>query len=142
MPRPYTLNIFSLRVLPNTELLNQFEASNTGYMSINEKSYTLVKPTFANILIYLIDIYKLPKMIFEFLLKYAQPFGEKQREFPITLVVIRAVYMAKRGWRHMGFLDFSNFPGFIGKIGFLFWKLGVIKRSHQNVLAKSNACLS
>jgi anaerobic magnesium-protoporphyrin IX monomethyl ester cyclase len=142
MPRPYTLNIFSLRVLPSTELLNQFEETNTTYMSINEKSYTLVKPTFANILMYLIDIYKIPKGAFEFLLKYVQPFGAKQREFPITLVLIRSIYMAKRGWRHMGFLDFSNFPGFIGKLGFVFWKMGVIKRSHQNVLAKSNACLN
>jgi anaerobic magnesium-protoporphyrin IX monomethyl ester cyclase len=142
MPRPYTLNIFSLRVLPNTELLNQFEVSNTSYMSINDKSYTLVRPTFANILIYLIDIYKMPNGIFEFLLKYVQPFGEKQREFPIVLVIVRSIYMAKRGWRHMGFLDFSNFPGLIGKLGFMFWKMGWIKRSHKNILAKSNALLS
>lgn len=142
MPRPFTLNIFSLRVMPNTELFNQFKEIDVHCLTITEKSYTLVKPSFANILVYMIDIFKPPGKVFEFLLKFVKPHGEKQREFSVLLFIVRSFYMFKRGLNHIKFLEFSYFPGFMGKIGYWLWRQGGIRCWHRRVLAKSNAGLS
>lgn len=142
MPRPFTLNIFSLRVMPNTELENQLKEINLDHMTINDKSYTLVKPSIANILIYVIDIIKPPRKIFEYLLKFAKPYSEQQRKFPITLSIIKSIYMIKRGWHHIRFFEFSYFPGFIGDIGYYLWKFNILSAWHQHVLRKNNAQLN
>ncbi|MCK5214362.1 MAG: B12-binding domain-containing radical SAM protein [Candidatus Omnitrophica bacterium] len=139
MPRPFSLNIFSLRVMPNTELENQLKDINVSHPSITEKNYTLVKPTFANILIFLIDIVKPPQKMFDFFLKFAKPYGEEQREFPIILFLVRALYMVKRGMYHLRYLEFSYFPGRIGQVGYFLQKKGLIQRWHQKVLKKSNS---
>jgi radical SAM superfamily enzyme YgiQ (UPF0313 family) len=138
MPRPYDLNIFSLRVMPNTELEEKFKELNITHQGINDKNYTLVKPSLANILIFIIDIVKPPRAVFESLLKRVKPYGEKQREFPCLLFIVRSIYLFKRGFNHLRFLEFSYFPGFMGKFGYLLVRMGVIKYWHKKVLHKSN----
>lgn len=136
MPRPYNLNIFSLRLMPNTELANRLKEMNISHPTITEKSYTAVKPSLANILMFAIDIFKPPKRALEYLLRYAKPYQEKQREFPALLFIVRTTYLFKRGFYHLKFLEFSYFPGFIGKIGYFLWKLGILKLHHQKLLKK------
>ncbi|MBT3793183.1 MAG: B12-binding domain-containing radical SAM protein [Rhodospirillales bacterium] len=134
MPRPFTLNIFSLRLMPNTELANQLKALDITHPTIEELSYTLVKPSFANILVYAIDIVRPPRKFFEFLLKYVKPYSEPQGEYPTALFLIRTLYMVKRGLNHLRFLDFSYFPGFMGAIGYWFAKAGILRFWHLHVL--------
>ena len=139
MPRPYNLNVFSLRIMPNTELEKQLKEMNISHPGINDKNYTLVKPSLANILIFTIDILKPPRAIFEYLLKFAKPYGEKQPEFPGILFIVRSIYLLKRGFNHLRFLEFSYFPGMMGKFGYLLVKIGVIRSWHRRVLKKAVA---
>lgn len=136
MPRPYNLNIFSLRLMPNTELANRFEEMDITHPTISEKNYVEVKPSLANILMFALDIVKPPEKLFEYLLRYAQPYREKQREFPLLLFVVRTVYLLKRGLYHLKFLEFSYFPGIIGKGGYLLWKWGILAYHHRKLLEK------
>ncbi|MBF0503758.1 MAG: radical SAM protein [Candidatus Omnitrophica bacterium] len=141
MPRPFTLNIFSLRVMPNTELERNFKQMNISHPAINDKNYTLVKPSLANIAVFIMDIFKPPRAIFDFFLKHAKPYGEKQHEFPGILFIVRSIYLFKRGFNHLRFLEFSYFPGLMGQFGYLLVKWGVIKCWHKWMLQKSNASI-
>lgn len=142
MPRPYDLNIFSLRVLPNTELAGRLQAMNIRHPTITEKSYTEVKPTAANILMFGINILKPSEKTFQYLLKFAKPYGENQREFPMLLFIVRTIYLLKRGLHHLKFLEFSYFPGFVGNAGYLLWKTGTLRRHHQKLLRRYRQRLS
>lgn len=136
MPRPYNLNIFSLRLMPNTELASRLTEMKITHPTISEKNYVEVKPSLANILMFVLDIFKPPRKIFEYLLRYAQPYPEKQPEFPMLLFIVRALYLFKRGLYHLKFLEFSYFPGIIGKGGYLLWKSGILAYHHKYVLEK------
>lgn len=142
MPRPYSLNIFSLRLMPNTELANRLKEMNIDHPTITEKNYGEVKPSLANILIFTLDIVKLPKNIFEYLLKYAKPYKEPQREFPLLLFMVRALYLFKRGLYHLKYLEFSYFPGVIGKCGYILWKYGILAYHHKRLLEKYRSSVS
>ena len=138
MPRPYNLNIFSLRTMPNTELVHQLEALDITIPTIEEKNYTLVTPTVANIMFFLIDIVRPPQKFFNYMLKYIQPYNKEQNLYPITLFLVRSVYMLKRGFNHLRFLEFSYFPGIMGEIGYYLAKMGILRFWHNHVLNLSS----
>ena len=134
MARPYNLNIFSLRLMPNTELVHQLEALDISLPTIEEKNYTLVTPTIANIMFFLIDIVRPPRKFFKYMLKYVKPYSEPQTHYPIMLFLVRSLYLVKRGFNHLRFLEFSYFPGIMGEIGYRLAKLGVLRFWHKHVL--------
>jgi hypothetical protein len=122
--------------MPNTELANRLKEMNLSHPMITESCYTAVKASLANILMYAIDVFKLPERVFEYLLRYAKPFREEQREFPVILFLVRALSLFKHGFNHLRFLEFSYFPGFMGKIGYFLWKLKIIELNHHRLLKK------
>lgn len=136
MPRPFNLNIFSLRLMPNTELAVRLKEMDIHHPTITEKSYTEVKPSVANILMFALDIVKPPERIFEYFLKQAKPYCEPQKEYPVVLMLVRTVYLIKRGFHHIRFLDFSYFPGMVGKIGYFLQRTGILRRHHQWLLRR------
>jgi anaerobic magnesium-protoporphyrin IX monomethyl ester cyclase len=123
IPRPFTINYHSLRVMANTHLHRQFEE--IGALP-DEKDMACMShaPNLANILAYLPTIFKPPSWMFNFLLRYAKPFKQKQNHYPLILMFVRFLYFCKRGFHHLRFMDFSLLDG---RIGWLFWRLGVIK---------------
>jgi len=126
MPRPFTLSVFSLRLIPGTELEKQIkEALERGELEMEgiDKNYHSVAPTWANALLYLAAAVRLPDWLFERLLKKALPSHAEQRRVPGILFVCRAILFIKRGLSHLRFMDFSVLPG---RAGYFFWKLGVI----------------
>ena len=139
MPRPFALNFFSLRVLPNTELGKQLEELNVTHPTIEERNYTQLYPTVANILLFWIDIAKPPRNLFEYFLRYVKPYNEPQREFPRILFLIRSIQLIKRGVNHLRYMDFSYFPGMMGQIGYWLGRLGVLRVSHQRLLNSAKA---
>ena len=129
MPRPFTLQIFSLRVIKNSTLEKQFLERKISAEDI-ASNYTHHAPTLANLLVYLLAICKPPLTVFEYLIKFAKPYHQDQPQFPILLLFFRFALMFTRTIDHIRFMDFSIIPG---KIGFYFWKLGIIKFRHKKV---------
>jgi radical SAM superfamily enzyme YgiQ (UPF0313 family) len=117
MPRPFTLSVFSLRLIPGTELEKQIkEALEKGELEMEgiDKNYHTVAPTMANALLFLAAAVRLPNPVFEYLLKFAKPSHAEQRRVPGILFVCRAILFIKRGLSHLRFMDFSVLPGRAG----------------------------
>jgi radical SAM superfamily enzyme YgiQ (UPF0313 family) len=132
MPRPFTLNIFALRVIPNTKLADDLEKANFNIPDIRT-NYLHTTPTLANTMVHLLTFFKPPRWIFEKTLKGAKPFTEKQRMYPISHFLFRLLFLSKRAFDHLRYMDFSVLPG---KIGFLFWKIGLIQFWYKYILKK------
>jgi hypothetical protein len=123
MPRPFTLNIYSLRVIKNSVLEKQLLERKLTAEDI-AANYTHHAPTIANLLVYLLAICKPPHLIFKYLIKFAKPYHQNQPHFRLLLMVFRFFWLLKRTIGHVRFMDFSVIPG---KIGWYFWKLGIIQ---------------
>ena len=121
--RPFNLNIFALRAIPNTELANDLMQRGVDIKDI-KISYLIAVPTFANCMVYLLTVFRPPKRIFNYLLQHAKPFTEEQTLFPMVFFFSRALWMLKRAYYHVKFLDFSVFPG---RVGWLFYHSGISK---------------
>ncbi len=123
MPRPFRLNLFSLRVMPNTDMAKQFEELNVRPEDIAEGYYQLA-PTLANGLLYVLGTFRPPRAVFEWWIKKAQPYHVEQREYGPLNQLLRAMYFFRVGIDQLRNMDFTHLPG---KVGFVLYKLGVIK---------------
>lgn len=106
MPRPFILNIFSLRHIPNTELGRQLAEMGTEAEGI-ENCYFRLKPTYANAVMYLVALVKIPKPLLNVLLRYTRPYRESAQVFRPLIVLLQFLYAAKRAWYHFKWRDFS-----------------------------------
>ena len=61
MPRPYTLNIYALRIIPNTTMARDLEAIGVKIPSINKNYYSEYYRTMGNCLIFAFTFWKIPK---------------------------------------------------------------------------------
>jgi len=96
-------------------------------------NYLVTAPTLANVLLYLLVIVKLPRGIFQRLLRHAKPASEPQRTYPVLLFVTRTLYYLKRAYNHLTSLDFSVLQG---SWGYRLWKLGILGAHHRKQLRK------
>jgi len=127
MPRPFALNIFSLRYIPNTELGRELAALDIEVEGI-DKNYSSVKPTFANLVMYLVALVKIPRPMFEFLLKYTKPYRESPHRYQFPITVLRLLYLMKRAYYHLKWFDFSLV---FGRVGWLLKRSGLLKGAYQ-----------
>ena len=123
MPRPYTLNVYALRVIPNTIMAKQIEERGLKVPPIDKNYYVDYRRTLGNILVFALTIWKIPRWLYRILRKRVYPVQDKQPSYPILFWIVRMIYLAKRAFNHLRFMDFSLLPG---KIGHIFWKLGII----------------
>ena len=123
MPRPYTLNVYALRVIPNTIMAKQIEDRGLKVPPIDKNYYVDYRRTLGNILVFALTIWKIPRWLYKILRKRVYPVQDKQPSYPILFWIVRMIYLAKRAFNHLRFMDFSLLPG---KIGHILWKLGVI----------------
>lgn len=130
LPRPFSLNIFALKIIPNTELAKAFTKLNISGKDISD-GLTVIEPTLPNAMVHMIVLFKLPKRLFEFLLQYVKPYTEEQPKYPFLFNLLRILHLFKRGIGHLRYMDFSVFPG---EVGWVFWKLGIIKFWNRKVL--------
>ena len=100
-------------------------------MSEITSNYLSNAPTFANALVYLLAVVRPPRRLFEYLLKFVKPFSEKQTLYPTFFFICRLLWLIKRGLGHILYMDFSIVPG---RMGWVFWKLGIIKFWNKVVL--------
>ncbi|MFA5932985.1 MAG: radical SAM protein [Microgenomates group bacterium] len=125
LERPYTLTIFSLRIFPKTKLFDYFKKHPEIDIQALQSSYLETGKTLDNILLYSLAIFKPPKFIFFFLLKYVKGYEEKQKNYPTLYWAIKTLYLISRAIAHLERLDFSTITG---PWGYYLWKLGIRHR--------------
>tara|TARA_B100000959_G_scaffold269363_1_gene315046 strand:+ start:6277 stop:7854 length:1578 start_codon:yes stop_codon:yes gene_type:complete len=121
---PFTINPHALNVYPNTVMEAQFEELGLNPKDVTASNFSHFAPTFSNILLYALTLFKPPRRLFDYMLKYVKPLLEKQTKFPKLLILFRMLYFSKRVYHHVRFMDFSIIPG---RFWFLVWKLGLIE---------------
>ena len=130
--RPFTLNVFSLRVIPNTELERVMRERGVDIEEISS-NYANVPPRWANILLYLLVVWRPPRWLFDRMLRGVRSSAEEQTLYPVAGGLMRAVYMIKRGVDHLRHLDFSTIPGYTG---YWLWKVGLVEWWWRNVIPR------
>lgn len=122
MPRPFSLLIYSLKVIPNTELARAMEEEGIDIEEISA-SYMWIPPRAANLLLYLLAIMHPPRWLFDRLLRQVRASAEEQKEYPRLAMVLRTAFLSKRALQHLRFMDFSIIPG---RAGYYAWRLGLV----------------
>jgi radical SAM superfamily enzyme YgiQ (UPF0313 family) len=121
--RPFTLFIFSLRVIPNMELERMMKERGVDIEEISS-NYATIPARWANILLYLITLWRPPRWLWDRMLRRVEASGTPQKTYPLLGGVMRTLYLAKRVWSHLQFMDFSIVPGYTG---YVFWRLGIVR---------------
>lgn len=124
LERPYTLTIFSLRVFPKTKLWEYFVNNPIADTRNITSSYLDTRKTISNILLYLLAIFKPPKRLFLWLLKYVKGYQDNQDFHPILHLIVKVIYLTSRSIPHIIRLDFTTLNG---KTGYYLWKIGLVE---------------
>lgn len=131
--RPWTLNIYSLKIIPNTDLAAEFAKRGVDLATIS-KNYFNVPKRWGNVMMYLLVIWRPPRWLFERMLKRVEASATPQKMYPVTGFVLRAVSLVKRGFHHLRQMDFSTIPGYGG---FICWRLGLVGFWRRKLLARA-----
>lgn len=123
LPRPFSLNIFSLRIIPNTPLEKQMMEHGFNIEQISE-NYRTVRPTFANLLLQILMVCRPPRWLFDrWLMKVRAP-REEQRSYKILTHMIHIPWLIQQAVRH---LRQGEFTAITGHSGYLLWKVGALR---------------
>lgn len=122
LARPFTLNIFSLRIIPNTVLEKQMEENGIDLEQINA-NYMSLRPTLGNALLFLLTWYRPPRWLFDRLLKKVRAYGEEQPSYRIALTLARLPWLLTQALRHLRWGEFSVITGWTG---YALWKSGIL----------------
>jgi radical SAM superfamily enzyme YgiQ (UPF0313 family) len=122
MPRPYTLFIYSLKVIPNTDLERAMKERGAELDAI-DSGYFVIPPRVANLLLYVLCLFKPPRWLWKALLTRVRASDEPQPLYPRLGLVLRTLYLSRRVLSHARRMDFSITPGWAG---YAFWRMGVI----------------
>jgi radical SAM superfamily enzyme YgiQ (UPF0313 family) len=135
LARPFTLNVFSLRSIPNTVLEKRMAERG---ISLDEISANYVQnvPTLANCMVYLLAIGRVPRWLFEPLARRALPMTAPQPKYRRLLMLLRTLYLTVRGLSHMRFLDFSVITG---RTGYFLWRIGIIDFWNRRMVPRFKA---
>jgi radical SAM superfamily enzyme YgiQ (UPF0313 family) len=123
MDRPYTLFIYSLKVIPNTQLETLMKERGIDLDEINS-SYQSIPPRAANLTLYVLALCRPPRWVFDRMLKRVRASTEPQKLYPRLGTVLRAAYLTKRALSHLRVMDFSIIPGWSG---YVFWRAGIVR---------------
>ena len=127
MPRPYTLFIYSLKVIPNTELERLIKERGVEVDKI-DSSFFVIPPRVGNLLLYVLCLWKPPAWLWQLLLRRVRASTEPQPLYPRLGLVLRTLYLARRALAHFRRMDFSIFPGWTGYVA---WRLGLVGLWHR-----------
>ncbi len=122
MPRPYTLYIYSLKIIPNTGLEQAMKERGVDLDAISA-NYSVIPPKAANLLLYVLAVGRPPRKVFDWALKRVKSSATPQKEYPRLGMLLRSVYLGKRVVDHLRFMDFSIIPGWSG---YVVWRLGIV----------------
>ncbi len=123
MARPYTLFIYSLKIIPNTQLEQALKERGVDLDEINQ-SYLAIPPRAANLILYLLTMWRPPRWLFDRMLRHVEASSAPQKLYPKLGTVLRTAYLSKRALSHLRVMDFSILPGWGG---WVLWRLGIVK---------------
>jgi radical SAM superfamily enzyme YgiQ (UPF0313 family) len=132
MPRPYSLLIYSLKVIPNTELERAMKERGVELDKI-DSSYLVIPPRAANVLLYLLCVVKPPQWLWRRLLSRVRASSEPQKLYPRLGMILRLLYLVRRVIPHAKKLDFSITPGWVG---YWCWRLGLVGLWNRRINAR------
>jgi anaerobic magnesium-protoporphyrin IX monomethyl ester cyclase len=121
--RPFTLNIFSLKAIPNTRLEENLREQGVDIEEISD-NYVNIPPRWGNMVLYLLVVMRPPRWLFDWLLKRVRASSEEQPLYPFSALILRGFYLLKRAIDHLRHLDFTTIPGYPGYVA---WKIGLVK---------------
>jgi radical SAM superfamily enzyme YgiQ (UPF0313 family) len=131
MPRPFTLLIYSLKVIPNTELERAMKEAGIDLDMINE-TFLLIPPRWGNLMLYVLCCWRPPRWLWNRLLTRVRASTEEQKLYPRLAIVLRTAYLTKRMIPHLKAMEFSIMPGWVGYVA---WRVGLTglwrKRFHK-----------
>ncbi len=133
MPRPFTLNIYALRIIPNTQLAKDVEKRGFDIPPIDADYQIGFHRTMGNILVFFLTVFKMPRWLYKYLRNKIYPVHTKQPHYPILFAFVRTLYLVKRGFDHLRFMDFSILPG---KPGYYLWKFKIISFWQRFILKR------
>src|ERR1700730_8496847 len=122
MPRPFTLFIYSLKVIPNTSLEEAMKERGIDLEQI-DSSYATIPPRAANLLLYLLTLWRPHRWLFARMPRQLHQSPTPHRLYPRLGLVLRAAYLAKKVFNHLRFMDFSLIPG---SSGYLAHRVGLV----------------
>jgi radical SAM superfamily enzyme YgiQ (UPF0313 family) len=122
MDRPYTLFIYSLKVIPNTELERAMKERGVDIEEISA-TFMSIPPRLNNLLLYVLTMWRPPEWLWKRLLKHVKASTEEQRLYPRLGSLLRGMYLSRRALSHLAKHDFSAIPG---RTGYYFWRLGLV----------------
>jgi len=89
---------------------------------INE-NYTALRPTWANVLLYVLMVWKPPRKLFERWLEKVRAYNDPQPSYPVLIQLVRIPWLIQQGLRHLKFGEFSVITGYPG---YVLWRTGVL----------------
>ena len=122
MERPYTMFIYSLKVIPNTELEKAMKERGVDIEEISA-SFMSIPPRVNNLLLYLLCIWRPPTWLWKLLLTRVRASTEEQTLYPRLGTLLRGLYLSRRAVSHLAKMDFSAIPG---RAGYIAWRIGLI----------------
>ena len=122
MARPYTLFIYSLKVIPNTDLEKSMIELGLDIEEISS-NYLVIPPRASNLLLYLLAMWRPPRPLFDRMLTRVRASTEPQPVYPKLGMALRTAYLARNAVNNLRFMDFSVVPGWPG---WLAWRVGLI----------------
>jgi anaerobic magnesium-protoporphyrin IX monomethyl ester cyclase len=122
MERPYTLFIYALKVIPNTELEKKLKELGVDIEEISA-TFMAIPARVNNLLLYTLTICRPPAWLWKRLLSRVRASTEEQKLYPRLGRLLRGMYLTRRALSHLVKLDFSATPG---RTGYWFWRLGLI----------------
>ena len=122
MPRPYTLLIYSLKVIPNTQLALSMQEQGIDLDEIS-RTFLWIPPRAANLCLYVLGTFRPPPWMWKRMLKYVHASTTPQKEYPRLGMALRTMYLTRRVLSHMRKIDFSIIPG---KTGYYVWRIGLV----------------
>jgi hypothetical protein len=71
--------------------------------------------------------------LFDRLLRRVQASSTPQREYPLLGPLLRTLYLSRRVFDHLRFMDFSIIPGWSGYVA---WRLGLVRMWQNRFVAR------
>jgi radical SAM superfamily enzyme YgiQ (UPF0313 family) len=122
MKRPFNLLILALKIIPNTDLETAMRDLGIDLEHINS-GYLIVPPRWGNLMLYLLNVVKPPRWMWNLMLRRVRGMNEPQKLYPRLGVVLRGAHLAKRALGHVRRMDFSITPGWTA---YVCWRLGLV----------------
>jgi radical SAM superfamily enzyme YgiQ (UPF0313 family) len=129
MKRPFTLLIYSLKVIPNTDLQTALEQAGVDLDEM-DRGYHIIPPKVANLMLYLIALWRPPRWLWERLLTRVRASREPQKQYPIIGIILRTLYLTKRVLSHVRVMDWSITPG---RTGYILWRLKIVQTWQRHI---------